>query len=109
LPPASVAADPPTPVAAHPPLRDATPRAASPRPAPPSSGSAEAPLRIDLLRDRVAEGKPVEPAPIVHVTIDRIDVRLPPAPAAVAPARRPRPASTVAPLADYLRSGGGKR
>ena len=43
-------------------------------------------------------------APIVHVTIDRIDVRAPaPAQAPRAPAK-PRPAPSTS-LADYLRRG----
>ena len=49
-----------------------------------------------------------EQAPVIHVTIDRLDVR---APARAEPARqRPRPQPTVS-LSDYLREGssGGRR
>jgi hypothetical protein len=49
-----------------------------------------------------------EQAPVIHVTIDRLDVR---APARAEPARqRPRPQPTVS-LSDYLRDGssGGRR
>ena len=78
---------------------------------PPSAGPVSAhvphdgPLRLDALAERrpPAGGAP----PIVHVTIDRIDVRLPAASAPTAQSeRRPRPSGAVAPLADYLRGGG---
>ncbi|WP_422003444.1 hypothetical protein [Reyranella sp.] len=49
-----------------------------------------------------------DPAPVIHVTIDRLDVR---APARAEPVRsRPRPQPTVS-LSDYLRDGasGGRR
>ncbi len=62
-----------------------------------------APLRTQTLQQAQRAAKP-EAAPVVHVTIDRIDVRVPAPANASAPARKPRPASTVAPLADYLRS-----
>lgn len=69
-----------------------------------------APLRVQALPQTRAE--PAAAPSVVRVTIDRIDVRLPPAPAAPAPReRKPRPASTVTTLADYLRTGprgGGK-
>ncbi|MBX3637930.1 MAG: hypothetical protein KF683_21370 [Rubrivivax sp.] len=54
--------------------------------------------------------RPAEPAAptIVQVTIDRIDVRLPPERTAADAPRRARPAPTVA-LADYLREREGGR
>jgi|JI10StandDraft_1071094.scaffolds.fasta_scaffold1529676_2 hypothetical protein len=62
----------------------------------------DGPLRIEAIAERQprAAGEP----PIVHVTIDRIDVRLPAGDAAPSPReRRPRAAGAVAPLSDYLR------
>jgi hypothetical protein len=63
-----------------------------------------APLRVaTVLQANASRDGAAEPAPIVHVTIDRIDVRLPSTPAApTAPARR-RLASAVGGLGDYLR------
>jgi hypothetical protein len=49
-----------------------------------------------------------EPRPVVHVTIDRIDVRAPAAPARPAAAPRARNAAPSVSLADYLRQGGAK-
>lgn len=83
------------------PLRTTAVPARSPRvEAPPL-----APLRIaTVLQAGAAEReRTAEPAPIVHVTIDRIDVRLPSAPVAATPPARRRPASTVGGLGDYLR------
>ena len=65
----------------------------------------DGPLRIEAIAERQprAAGEP----PIVHVTIDRIDVRLPTADATpAARERRPRAPSGVASLSDYLRGGG---
>lgn len=61
-----------------------------------------APLRAQTLQQAPRPAKP-DAAPVVHVTIDRIDVRLPAPANASAPASKARPASAVAPLADYLR------
>ncbi len=58
----------------------------------------EPPRRADAVAARADRPE------IVQVTIERIDVRLPAAP--VPAPRRPRPASAVEPLADYLRSTG---
>jgi len=46
------------------------------------------------------------PAPVVHVTIERIDVRAVPPPAA--PAARPAPAPRLMTLEEYLRQRGGR-
>jgi hypothetical protein len=63
------------------------------------------PLRADALSER--RPRPASEPPIVHVTIDRIDVRLPAVDAAPSPReRRPRAASAVRPLSEYLRGGG---
>lgn len=64
-----------------------------------------APLRITtVLQAGAAEReRTAEPAPIVHLTIDRIDVRLPSAPVAATPPARRRAASAVGGLGDYLR------
>jgi len=62
------------------------------------------PLRPPVLQQaaqRVAKG---DAAPVVHITIDRIDVRIPPGQPDAPPARKPRAAATVAPLAEYLRA-----
>jgi hypothetical protein len=58
------------------------------------------PLSDAALATRV--GKP-EPAPVVHVTIDRIDVRAPDVVKPAAPSKPPRRQPTVS-LADYLRN-----
>lgn len=71
---------------------------ASVRPAP----GAAAPLRPQALQQAQRTAKP-DAAPVVQVTIDRIDVRMPAPSGAPAPGRKARPASAVAPLADYLR------
>jgi hypothetical protein len=47
-------------------------------------------------------------APVVHVTIDRIDMRAPAAARTAPPERRPRPQPSVS-LADYLGGGKGAR
>ncbi len=52
-----------------------------------------------------AQSRP--PAPIVHVTIDRIDLRAPAEPKPAAPERRPRPQPSVS-LSEYL-AGQGER
>ena len=65
-----------------------------------------APLSPAVVAGRVMAVR--EQAPVIHVTIDRLDVR---APARAEPARqRPRPQPTVS-LSDYLRDGssGGRR
>ncbi|MFO1086053.1 MAG: hypothetical protein U1E21_15925 [Reyranellaceae bacterium] len=49
---------------------------------------------------------PREERPVVHVTIDRIEVRAPAAPKAVAERRKSRPLPSQS-LADYLRGGTG--
>jgi hypothetical protein len=71
----------------------ATPRAATLDPA----------IRIETLREHARDAQP-SPT-VVHVTIDRIDVRLPPTAPAPATPRRQRPSSNVAPLGAYLRGG----
>jgi len=79
--------------------------AATPTPGLPAGRPLAGPLRVESLRDVVREAAS---APVVHVTIDRIDVRLPPAPAPAARApTRPRTASGVPSLGDYLRPGNG--
>ena len=72
----------------------------------------EAPVtRAAPLSPAVVAGRAMavrEQAPVIHVTIDRLDVR---APARAEPARqRPRPQPAVS-LSDYLRDGssGGRR
>jgi hypothetical protein len=63
------------------------------------------PLRPEAVREAA---RPAVPAPVVHVTIDRIDVRLPSAPApAGRAAPRPRPSSAQPALGDYLRGHAG--
>jgi hypothetical protein len=60
------------------------------------------PLRPEAVRER-EQATAAEPPPIIHVTIDRIDVRLPSTPAASTAQSRRRPASAVGGLGDYLR------
>jgi hypothetical protein len=67
-----------------------------------------APLRAQALQ-QAARAQRADAAPVVHVTIDRIDVRVPAPASAPAPTRKPRAASTAAPLGDYLRASGGRR
>jgi len=78
----------------------------APTPRTMTSAPTVSPLREEALRER-AQPPRAEPAPIVHVTIDRIDVRLPAPPAPLPSPRRARPASAVPPLADYLRGRSG--
>jgi hypothetical protein len=92
--------------AAHPTPQAEAGRRARPVPLPlapiPTRDAHDRPLRIEALAERRPHAAS-EP-PIVHVTIDRIDVRLPTADATPATReRRPRTASAVAPLSDYLR------
>lgn len=94
----------PAPLNAAPPLRRADARSspAARRPEPSAVAVALQPLRAEAVRER-DRGAADEPAPVIHVTIDRIDVRLPSTAATPpAPARR-RAAPTVAALGDYLR------
>jgi hypothetical protein len=79
---------------------------AAPTPQSIASAPTLSPLREEALRER-AQPPRAEPAPIVHVTIDRIDVRLPAPPVPLPSPRRARPASGVPPLADYLRGRSG--
>lgn len=72
---------------------------------------ARAPNRAMPLREQVLAGRTAEAraqAPVIHVTIDRIDVR---APAPSQPAAAPRRArlEPVVSLSEYLRGGGGGR
>ncbi len=83
--------------------------AAAPRRGP--DHSAQAPLRppleasrLDLLRAPSATTR----APVVHVHIDRIEVRAPAVPPKTPPATRARPAPSNT-LADYLRGSGNGR
>lgn len=89
----------------------AAPVVTASRPAPKSSPpSPQAPLTsvlsagtraLQWLADRPAAAPE---RPVVHVSIDRIDVRIPPAPA-VTP-RKPRAVSNVGTLSEYLRGHG---
>jgi len=87
---------------------DAKASPALPQPSPP--GTARPPLRGDARAlatgDHAAD---TAVPPVVHVSIDRIDVRIPAAPAPAAAARRPRTDSSVGTLADYLRGDGRQR
>jgi hypothetical protein len=84
------------------PGRETAIAAGRPKPSSAVRPAAAAPLRTQTLQRAQRAAKP-DAAPVVHVTIDRIDVRVPAPAESSAPARKPRPASTVAPLADYLR------
>ena len=65
-----------------------------------------APLSESAVAARIAP--PVDAAPVIHVTIDRIDVRAPETTRPAAPARPTRRQPSMS-LADYLRTGGGSR
>lgn len=73
-------------------------------------GRSEASSRIaSPLSDAVVASRPRAPhdeRPIIHVTIDRLEVRAPAASKVVAERRKPRPLPSQS-LADYLRGGGG--
>lgn len=67
------------------------------------------PMTAAPLSDTVVAARtraPREERPVVHVTIDRIEVRAPAAPKAVAERRKSRPLPSQS-LADYLRGGTG--
>lgn len=85
-------------------------KAARALPQPSSPNTAVPPLRGDAralaARDHAAD---MAVPPVVHVSIDRIDVRIPAAPAPTAAARRPRAESSVGALTDYLRGDGRQR
>ncbi len=83
------------------------PSAATPLPTLPAAARNPAPpLRAQALQ-QAARTQQADAAPVVHVTIDRIDVRLPAPTSDPAPARKARPASTLAPLGEYLRAHNG--
>jgi len=69
--------------------------------APEGSGH-EGPLSRQAVLARVEQ--PSERRPIVHVTIDRIDVRAPATAERAVPRTRPRPSSSNGTLTDYLRT-----
>ena len=73
-------------------------------------GRFEASSRIaSPLSDAVVASRPRAPReerPVIHVTIDRLEVRAPAASKVVAERRKPRPLPSQS-LADYLRGGGG--
>jgi hypothetical protein len=71
------------------------------RPAAAQPAAVRAPLSESALAARSAQTQ--EPRPIVHVTIDRIDVRTAAAPPRPAPQLRSRPATPSVSLGDYLR------
>lgn len=104
------AAPPPTTHSATSSQLAAAAKAAPALPHPRSPGTAVPPLRGDAralaTRDHAADSAV---PPVVHVSIDRIDVRIPAAPAPAAAARRPRAESNVGTLADYLRGDGRQR
>lgn len=85
---------------------------------PPVNGSAvtggqRTPMIVAPLSDAVVAARPRasrEERPVIHVTIDRLDVRAPAGPKAPAERRKARPLPSQS-LADYLRgsAGGGQR
>ena len=91
-----------TPAAAHAPVQPPVP------PLVKGLRSTPPPLRAETVRDATRAVGPAAP-PVVRVTIDRIDVRLPPAAAPASPAAaRTRPASAQPALGDYLRANGSR-
>lgn len=88
---------------------DVAPAPASPTLPLATGRQAPPPIRHGHPRPRAAvdESRATAP-PVVHVSIDRIDVRIPPAPAAAAP-RRTSAVSNVGTLADYLRGDSRRR
>lgn len=84
---------------------DAPPRLL-PQPDPPQRAARE--RRTAPLSERALIGRterPRQAEPVIHVTIDRIDVRAPASPHP-APAARRRPAEPSVSLSDFLRGGG---
>ena len=75
----------------------ATPAATRPAIAPPIAN----PLSPRTVAARAQAAEP--PRPVIHVTIDRIDVRTPAAPARAPAPAKPRAAAPSVSLADYLR------
>lgn len=67
---------------------------------------ASQPLSQAAVASRSVDKTPVRP--VVHVTIDRIEVRMPPAPARAAPAARYRVVPASPSLGDYLRQRSAK-
>ena len=101
-----IALSPPVRIIAPPVRSDATPTITTPPQPPlaPPPRSDAAPLSESAVAARIAA--PADAAPVIHVTIDRIDVRAPQAerPAPSPKAARRQPAVS---LGDYLRNGGG--
>lgn len=86
----------------------APPVVASPAAVPPAPPARTAPISAAAIETLAAARVP--PRPVIHVTIDRIDVRAPATAPRAAPANRSR--SSMAPgvsLADYLRAGPRRR
>jgi hypothetical protein len=93
--------------AAAPALRDLTPaRLPSVPPILSAADRIAAPLSDVSVASRIAQ--PRDERPVVHVTIDRIDVRAPPAVKPEPTARRARPQPAVS-LTEYLRGERGSR
>ncbi|OIQ70489.1 hypothetical protein GALL_478960 [mine drainage metagenome] len=105
-----VGAGPPTPVdrAEPQPRSNPRPTSAAASPAVPSIPRLRAQSHQAPLSDAAVAGRAVaarHERPVIHVTIDRIDVRAPSSPAVPKPQRCARPQPTVS-LSDYLREGG---
>jgi hypothetical protein len=82
------------------------PHLATAAPAAKRSANRAMPLSEAALAGRTPAAR--ELAPVIHVTIDRIDVRAP-APSQAPPAQRKARTEPVVSLSDYLRGGGGGR
>ena len=98
--PIGIEADGPPGVVAQPALADRV------EPVEPPATSVAAPLSDAALRARA--GSTADRRPIIHVTIDRIDVRAPASPPVAQPAPRSRVTSPRVSLADYLRGETGR-
>lgn len=96
--PAATAVAPSAPLALSPQIPRGAYRApTAQRPATPTAPLSDAAVAGRVLPPRAKE-------PVIHVTIDRLDVRAAAPVKSAAPARRPRPEPAVS-LADYLRDG----
>jgi hypothetical protein len=75
----------------------------------PDPGGHRVPMIVAPLSDAVVAARPRAPReerPVIHVTIDRLDVRAPGASKPAAERRKPRPLPSQS-LTDYLRGGAG--
>lgn len=86
-----------------------TPAGARPQARAHARSPTQDPAAADALSGLLSRGNRPGPAPVIHVHIDRIDVRAPQPPARPAGVPRPRAVAPSVSLADYLRNGATAR